>query len=141
MNLADWEGRSPPTEQALQPAHWRKMLENKERHQPKRASTAQASGFHLKQVVNETISIHKWVSFAVDGSARHSRPHIKLDEVCHAKQGMEPQLSELLPVQDSRWQTRKDNKSMFLLMRIIYHHYINLINVMGPFQEEEITGH
>lgn len=54
---------------------------------------------------------------------------------------MEPQLSELLPVQDSRWQTRKDNKSMFLLMRIIYHHYINLINVMGPFQEEEITGH
>ena len=66
------------------------------------------------------------------------RPQTKPDKACHSKQGVQPGFP------DCPWGRvldGEDNKRVFLLMRIIYHHYINLINVMGPVQREEITGH
>lgn len=63
------------------------------------------------------------------------------DKVRSSEQTTEPWFSELLLVRDSRWRISKDNKRIFLSVRIIYHNSINLINVMEPFQKEEITGH
>ena len=54
------------------------------------------------------------------------------------KTGSAARLPGLPLGQGSRW---RGQQRVFLLMRIIYHHYINLINVMGPVQREEITGH
>lgn len=65
---------------------------------------------------------------------------IKPDKACHSQQGLWPDFPNCL-VQGSRGPAGGDNKGLFLLMRIIYHHYINLINATRPVQREEITGH
>lgn len=52
------------------------MLENQEGHHSTQAWVAQANPFLVKQVLNETISIYKWVSSVTQGSSGglHNKP-------------------------------------------------------------------
>lgn len=52
------------------------MLENQEGHHSTQAWVVQANRFLVKQVVNETISIYKWVSLVTQGSSGglHNKP-------------------------------------------------------------------